>query len=87
MSSPARYSDDIWMAGSLATQGVPRYVIPFSDSPGLDVTIMAQAHMAPNGTSREQANTKALEMFKEAFIHEYQLVSTSEGSNGSDCII
>ena len=86
MSSPARYSDDIWMAGSLATQGVPRYVIPLPDPPSLDVTT-AQAHMAPNGTSREEANTKALEMFKEDFIHEYQLVSTSEGNNGSDCII
>ena len=86
MSSPAHFVDDIWMAGSLATQGVSRYVIPLPGAPSLNVT----EDMAPNGTSRQRANTKALEMFKEAFIRENLLVSISEereGSNGSICVI
>ena len=72
MSSPAHLVDDIWMAGSLATQGVSRYVIPLPGPPSLDVTIThtLEGHMDSDGTSRAQANTATLRMFKEAFSRE-----------------
>ena len=87
MSSPARHVDDIWMAGSLSTQGVSRYVIPFPGPPSLDITIThtLEGHMASNGTSREQANTRALRMFSDAFSREnlwYRFAKDVKGAKG-----
>jgi hypothetical protein len=72
MSSPAHLVDDIWMAGSLATQGVSRYIIPLPGPPSIDVTTThtLEDHIASDGMSREQANTGALRMFREAFSRE-----------------
>lgn len=72
LSSPAHLVDDIWMAGSLATQGVSRFVIPLPGPPSLDVTIThtLEEHMGSDGTSRAQANTRALRMFEGAFSRE-----------------
>jgi len=87
MSSDARLVDDIWMAGSLATQGVFRYVIPLPGPPSLDVTIThtLEGHMASSGTSREQANTRTLGIFRDAFSREniwYRFAKDVEGAKG-----
>ena len=86
-SSLAHHVDDIWMAGSLATQGVSRYVIPLPGPPSLDVTIThtLEGHMASNGMSREQANTGALRVFMEAFSREnlwYRFATDGRGAKG-----
>jgi hypothetical protein len=88
MSSDARLVDDIWMAGSLATQDVPRYVIPLPGPPSLDVTIThtLEGHMASSGTSREQANTRTLRMFGDAFSREniwYRFAKDVKGAKGA----
>lgn len=72
MSSPAHLVDDIWMAGSLATQGVYRFVIPLPGPPSLDVTIThtLEEHMGSDGVNRAQANTETLRMFTPAFSRE-----------------
>ena len=87
MSTDAHLVDDIWMAGSLATQGVSRYVIPLPGPPSLDITIThtLEDHMASNGTDREKANTGALRMFKDAFSREniwYRFGKDVKGAKG-----
>ena len=87
MSSDAHLVDDIWMAGSLATQGVSRYVIPLPGPPSLDITIThtLEDHMASKGTDRERANTGALRMFKDAFSREdiwYRFGKDVKGAKG-----
>jgi len=87
MSSPAHLVDDIWMAGSLATRGVSRYVIPLPGPPSIDVTVThtLEEHMGTDGMSRAQANTAALKMFTEAFSREnlwYRFADDVKGAKG-----
>ncbi|KAL0959805.1 hypothetical protein HGRIS_011486 [Hohenbuehelia grisea] len=87
MSSSAHLVDDIWMAGSLATQGVMRYIVPLPGSPSLDVTTThtLEKHMESEGKSRGGANTETLHMFSEAFSKEklwYRFEKDVKGAKG-----
>lgn len=74
LSTPAHLVDDIWMAGHLASLGIPRMVVPLSltDLPSIDVTRVhtLESHMNNEGTTRYQANTDTLKYFANAWRKE-----------------
>jgi hypothetical protein len=69
---PAHLVDDIWMAGCLSSQGVPRYIVPLPGPPSLDVTVThpLEAHMSKDGISRATANGDTLRAFGDAWQGE-----------------
>lgn len=62
---PEMLVDDIYMAGMLAEQGVPRIVVP-SDEASSDVTHVhpLESHLSADGFSRGSANNAALRHFR-----------------------
>ncbi|KAH8917524.1 hypothetical protein BT69DRAFT_659415 [Atractiella rhizophila] len=60
--------DDIFMAGTLCSLGVKRYVVPLPPRalPNLDITVShtLEEHMDNDGVSRAEANNQALKYFE-----------------------
>ncbi|RKO93153.1 hypothetical protein BDK51DRAFT_34557 [Blyttiomyces helicus] len=61
--------DDIWISGSLAARGVPRYIVP-APCGDLDISRVhtLEDRMARRGTDRATANTETLKWFKDAWL-------------------
>ncbi|RKO85812.1 hypothetical protein BDK51DRAFT_50343 [Blyttiomyces helicus] len=60
--------DDIWISGSLAARGIPRYIVP-APCGDLDVSRVhtLEDRMARRGTDRATANTETLTWFRDAW--------------------
>jgi hypothetical protein len=83
----ARLVDDIWMAGSLCAQSIPRLVVPLPGAPSVDVTAThtLEGHMAAAKTDRGTANNEALKFFADAWRAEglwYRFAAEVLGAKG-----
>jgi hypothetical protein len=72
LTGRAHLVDDIWMAGCLSSQLIPRYIVPLPGPVSQDVTIShpLEAHMSKDGTDRATANDETLGAFVDAWKGE-----------------